>query len=115
MGLLRIPSQNLKPQSPADQLAFKVKTGDNSEAEGTLACWERHSSIVSGFGVREGALVLCKKQKNMDFPGSPVVETALPMPGAQVRSLIRELRSDTSQDMALKEIAKKEKKFNFTR
>ena len=56
-----------------------------------------------------------QKTKKMHFPGSPVVETALPMPGAQVRSLIRELRSDTSQDMALKEIAKKEKKFNFTR
>lgn len=75
MGLLRIPSQNLKPQSPADQLAFKVETGDNSEAEGTLACWERHSSIASGFGVREGVLVLCEKQKNMDFPGSPMVDT----------------------------------------
>lgn len=68
MGLLRIPSQNLKPQSPADQLAFKVKTGDNSEAEGTLACWERRSSIASGFGVREGALVLCKKTKKHGLP-----------------------------------------------
>ena len=62
-----------------------------------------------------GLWFFAKKQKNMDFPGSPVVETALPMPGAQVRSLIRELRSDTSQDMVRKEIAKKEKKFNFTR
>lgn len=38
MGLLRILSQNLKPQSPADQLAFKVKTGDTVKQRGTLAC-----------------------------------------------------------------------------
>ena len=28
-----------------------------------------------------------------DFPGNPVVKTALPLQGAQVRSLVEELRS----------------------
>ena len=57
-----------------------------------------------------------QKTKKHGFPWqSNGRHSVLPMPGAQVRSLIRELRSDMSQDMARKEITKKEKKFNFTR
>ena len=80
-GSAQDPSPGLKPQSPADQLAFKVKTdsgcsprGESSEAEGALACWEGHSSIVSGFGVR-WVWFFAKKKNTYDFPGSPVVET----------------------------------------
>ena len=34
-----------------------------------------------------------KVQEPQDFPGSPVIKTVLPMPGAQDRSLVRKLRS----------------------
>ena len=33
------------------------------------------------------------KEAGVDFPGSPVVKTVLPKQGAQVQSLIRELRA----------------------
>ena len=42
-----------------------------------------------------------------DFPGSPVVKTALPLHGARVRYLVGELRSGMPRGMA----KKKKKKF----
>ena len=36
-------------------------------------------------------------EKKRDFPGGPVSKTELPMQGAQVRSLVRKLRSHMPQ------------------
>lgn len=61
---------------------------------------KRHSSIASGFGVREGVWFFAKNKKH-GFPWqSSGRHSVLPMPGAQVRSPDQELRSDMSQDMA---------------
>lgn len=40
--------------------------------------------------------------RGRDFPGSPVVKTALPLRGAQVQSLVVELRSHMPQSAAPK-------------
>ena len=47
--------------------------------------------------------------KMWDFPGGPVVETALPVQGAEVQSLVRELTSHMPW-YAAKKVKKKEKK-----
>ena len=44
-----------------------------------------------------------------DFPGGPVVETVLPMQGAEVQSLVRELTSHMPW-YAAKKVLKKKKK-----
>ena len=50
-----------------------------------------------------------KKHKNWDFPGASVLESTLPLQGAQVRSLLRELRSCMLSD-ALPNCPQKQKK-----
>ena len=48
-----------------------------------------------------------------DFPGGPVVETVLPMQGAEVQSLVRELTSHMPWYAAKKVFKKKKKKKEF--
>ena len=48
-----------------------------------------------------------------DFPGGPVVETVLPMQGAEVQSLVRELTSHMPWYAAKKVLKKKKKKSSF--
>lgn len=42
------------------------------------------------------------KMHAKDFPGSPVVNTALPLQGEPIRSLVREIRSRMPRDEAKK-------------
>ena len=61
----------------------------------------------------QARLVLTLKLKNCifgDFPSNPEVKTTLPMQGARVRSLVRELRSHILYGVAKK---KKKKTMSF--
>ena len=50
-----------------------------------------------------------------DFPGGPVVKTALPLQGAQVRSLVRELKSHLPRGAAKETLKKNKKKTSFSK
>ena len=66
------------------------------------------------FFKRKSWLIQNKKQSR-DFPGGPVVETALPVQGAEVQSLVRELTFHMPWYAAKKVKKKKKSKVETTK
>ena len=76
-----------------------------------LVIWKYIHHFVTPFELQRILYHLCNiKDSPQDFPGSPVVETALPIQGPRVQSLVRKLRSHMPHGTAKKTKNKKLKK-----
>ena len=88
-GLLRLEAQELMPPEKTPEVR-RLSIPPTSTLElGLLLPWQVDTGCPGKKGLR-------------DFPGGPVVKTALVMQWAWVQSLVRELRSHMLCDMAEK-------------
>ena len=79
-------------------------------SEAITMCLSTYQKTLANFPVKSLLKLLLKFGVDWDFPDGPVVKTLLPLQGARVQSLDRELRSHKPHGTAKK---KKGRKRNF--
>ena len=78
-------------------------------SEAITMCLSTYQKTPANFPVKSLLKLLLKFSVDWDFPDGPVVKTLLPLQGARVQSLDRELRSHKPHGMAKKKKGKKKK------